>query len=162
MWPTLVLIVLVLTIGGFAVGGIAGAPWVPTFRKDIHALLDDCGLKKSGKLIELGCGDGRLVKAAAKRGIQVTGYEINPLLFLFAWARNLGYPNAHVRLGNFWNKDWSQADAVITFLIPRSMGKIEAKAEKELKPDSRLISYVFPLPNKKPAHKRLCWFVYDY
>src|SRR3989344_7989781 len=162
MWLTLALIVLALVAGGFALGGILGAPWVPSFRKDIGVILDDSRLGKGDLLIELGCGDGRLVAAAAARGIQVIGYEINPLLWLIAATRTLRYKNAHIRLGNFWNKDWSQADAVVTFLIPRSMGKIETKAAKELKTGSRLISYVFPLPNKKPAQKRERWFVYKY
>ncbi len=157
------LIIIVIALIGFAVGGLAGAPWVPMRQVDVEKILDDCRLPKGGILIELGCGDGRLLKAAAKRNIKAIGYEINPLMWLIAWVINIRYyPKVRVRLGNFWWSDWRHADAVVTFLVPRSMSRLEQKAKQELKQGARLLSYVFVLPNKKAVKKHDRWYVYDY
>jgi SAM-dependent methyltransferase len=158
----IVLVVILLVLLAFAVSGPMGAPWVPTFKRDVSKLLDDAGVKPGQRFIELGCGDGRLVAGAASRGAVATGYEINPLLWLYAVIRNLRHPNAHIRLGNFWSYSLKDADIVVTFLMPKFMPRLQAKARSELKPGSRLISYVFQLPDKKPKIKRHHWFVYLY
>ena len=151
-----------LILASFAAGGLLGAPWVPTFTNDVEAILDDARLKKNELFIELGCGDGRMLTAAAKRSAQVVGYELNPVLYLIARWHTRRYKNARVRLGNFWRQDLSSADVVITFLVPRSMARLEAKTTKELKPGARLVSYVFLLPKKKPTLKHRHWYVYDF
>lgn len=158
----IILILGLIILVGFAISGPMGAPWVPTFTRDVETVLDDVGVNSKSHYIELGCGDGRLVAAAAKRGAQATGYEINPLLWLVAWCRNLKYKNAHVRYGNFWKQSLSGYDVVVVFLMPRFMQRLEDKTTKELTKGSRLLSYVFPLPSKKPAKKADHWFVYKY
>lgn len=157
----LIIIVLLLLLG-FAVSGPMGAPWVPTFKRDVEAVLDDAGVTKKSRYIELGCGDGRLVAAAARRGAQATAYEINPLLWLVAWCRNLRHKNAHIRLGNFWPQSLNEYDVVVTFLMPKFMQRLEDKTTKELAKGAVLVSYVFALPHKKPAQKRHHWFIYQY
>jgi hypothetical protein len=157
----LLLIVLVILLG-FAVSGPMGAPWVPTFKHDVQAVLDDANVTNKTRYIELGCGDGRLIAAAARRGADATGYEINPLLWLIAWCRNLPHKNTHVRLGNFWPHTLTDYDVVVTFLMPKFMQRLEDKTTKELAKGAVLVSYVFPLPHKKPAIKRHHWFVYTY
>lgn len=157
------LLIIAVVLIGFAVGGLAGAPWVPMRQVDVNKILDDCRLSKGETLIELGCGDGRLLKAAAKRDIKAIGYEINPVMWFIAWATNIRYyPKVRVRLGNFWWSSWKQADAVVTFLVPRSMNRLEQKAGQELKKGSKLLSYVFVLPGKKAAKKHGRWYIYDY
>jgi precorrin-6B methylase 2 len=65
-----------------------GAPYVPTLHKQREIALDLLKLKPGQTLIDLGCGDGAMLIEAAKRGIKVVGYEINPLLVFIAWAAN--------------------------------------------------------------------------
>lgn len=154
---------LVFLIGlGFLITSISGAPWVPARAKDLDALMRDCKLKSGSVFVELGCGDGRLVLAAARRGSVATGYELNPVLWLIAYLRCLGQKNAHARLRNFWSQDLSSADVVMAFLVPRTVGRLEKKLQEEMKPGSRAISYIFELPSKKPTRKRHHWFIYSY
>ena len=158
----LLLIVILLVLIGFAVSGPLGAPWVPARKKDIQGIIDDMKLRPGQTYIELGCGDGRLVKAAAINGAIAIGYEINPVLFIIATIRNLRQRDAHIRLGNFWNKDLSAADVVMAFLMPKFMDRLQGKAASELRAGSRLVCYIFALPDKKPAVKRHHWFIYKY
>src|SRR5579885_3686023 len=129
-----IFIILLILLVTFAFSGWSGAPWVPARRADIETLLDDVHLKADELYIELGCGDGRLLVAVAKRGATAVGYEINPLLWLIATIRTIRfYPRVHVKLGNFWRANISQADVVMTFLVPRTMPNL-ARTAKELRP----------------------------
>jgi len=156
------LILILLLLLGFTISSISGAPWVPARSYDLEALLDDSKIKKGELYIELGCGDGRLVRAAAKRGAIAIGYELNPVLWFVAWVCSIGHANTHIRLGNFWTKDLSQADVVMAFLVPRTMPRLGKKADKEMKKGSRLISYIFPIAHKKHARKHRSWYIYHY
>jgi SAM-dependent methyltransferase len=74
---------------GFVV--IFGAPYLPTLKKQTAEALDLLDLKPGQTLLELGCGDGRVVKAAAQRGLKVTGYELNPILVIIAKLNTIKY-----------------------------------------------------------------------
>lgn len=167
-----VLIVFTLLAVMFAVTAISGAPWVPVRAYDVEKLLDDAGVTKGTTYLELGCGDGRLVQAAARRGARAVGYELNPLLWLIAKARCLRTPGATVRLGDFWRvnlgqlpaqrnaKDARTIDVVMAFLVPRTMPRLGLKAAQEMHSSARLVSYVFEIPGVKPAKKGSSWLVY--
>ncbi len=145
------------------IAAISGAPWLPTRQRHIAQMLKDAGLKPGEVFIELGSGDGRVLVEAAKDGAKVTGYEINPALYLYSLARILvSRSSAKVRLANFWQKDLFGADVVMTFLVPRTMPRLAKKLEEELKPGARLISYSFNLPGKKPALQKKAWQVYKF
>jgi SAM-dependent methyltransferase len=156
------LIILLFISGGFALGAVLGAPWVPAFKKDLKAMIDDTNLKPGEVFYELGCGDGRLVVEAAKRGAKAVGYEISPVMWLIAKIRVTPCRGASVKFGDFWRLDLSSADVVLAFLVPRTIGRLEVKAAKEMKPGARLVSYIFPFPNMKPKTKAKNWSVYEY
>lgn len=155
-------VLLVLSLW-FLLGGLLGAPWVPARRRDVENILDGDNVKAGELLIELGCGDGRLLSAAARRGAQCIGYEINPLLWAVSYIRTLRYrKSVKVRLTNFWGRDLSKADIVATFLMPKFMDRLEKKLNKEMPPGSCFMSYVFPLPNTKSKTKKGRWYIYSY
>lgn len=130
-----------------------GAPFVPTFSKDLKKIFDDIKLPKNSLIVDLGSGDGRLLVIAAKKGFRAIGYEINPILFIITKIRLLKYNNANVYLKNFWYADISKADLVFSFLATRYMPKLENKLLKELKAGSYFVSYAFELPNIKLIKK---------
>jgi cyclopropane fatty-acyl-phospholipid synthase-like methyltransferase len=66
----------------FGVGAVLGAPYLPVLKAEHDNLLDMCELQPGDTLLDLGSGDGRFLRAAAKRGYNAIGYEINPLLYL--------------------------------------------------------------------------------
>lgn len=158
----IIFIILTVILIGFVWAAISGAPWVPAFKRDLEKILDDSKLEPGQLFIELGCGDGRLLQVAAQRGSVVIGYELNPLLWLISYLRLWRYPAAQVHLGNFWQADISGADVVLAFLVPRTMARLETKVCREMKTGSRLVSYIFELPNKKPVVKRHHWLIYDF
>lgn len=142
------------------IAGLMGAPWVPAYQRDVDAILDDLKLQPGQTFVELGCGDGRLVAAAAARGVTAIGYEINPLMWAIAVWRCRKQHNARIRLANLWQADLSDADAVMAFLMPKFMERIETGVLPRLKPGARLLTYVFALPTSQPTVARHHWNVY--
>ena len=130
-----------------------GAPYVPTFKRDLEKIFSEVSLPKNALIIDLGSGDGKLLVLAAKKGYRVVGYEINPILWFITKLRLLKYPEANVRLKSMWQADVSQADLVFTFLATKFMPKLEKKLKKEMKPGSYFASYVFELPSLEVTKK---------
>ncbi len=156
----IIFLVLFLLLIGFLVSSVSGAPWVPARKYDLELLLDDVSLQKNEVYLELGCGDGRLVRAAARRGAKAVGYELNPLLWLIAWLSCIGRANATIKFGNFWSVDLGSSDVILAFLVPRTMPRLEQKANREMKKSARLVSYIFPLPKKKYVLRNKSWYIY--
>jgi precorrin-6B methylase 2 len=140
-----------------------GAPYVPTLHKQRETALDLLNLKPGQTLIDLGCGDGAMLIAAAKREINAVGYEINPLLVLIAWLRTRRYGNkVKIVQGNFWQKDWPQADAVFVFLTNRYMDRLNQNMQSRFKKPVKLVTYGFSLSGKKASATKGACFLYRY
>ncbi len=147
LWLLIVVVLLFCFVAFF------GAPYVPTFSKDLHQIFSTIKLKKQAKVIDLGSGDGRMLLIAAKKGYHAIGYELNPILWAVSKWRLRKYPNAKVRLGNFWSADVKDADLVFCFLATKYMPRLEKKLSKEMKQGSYFVSYAFELPNTKVIKK---------
>lgn len=160
-WIMMVLIALVLLFG-FVV--FVGPPYLPTLRKQIDAGLDLLDLKEGETLLELGSGDGRVMLAAAKRGLKVVGIELNPILVLTSYLVTFRY-RSQVRIiwGSYWGAPWPRADAIFTFMLPRYMGKLDERIHK-WRPESttRVASFAFAIPGKEPVAERDGVFLYEY
>jgi SAM-dependent methyltransferase len=140
-----------------------GAPYVPTLQPQVRTALELVDLKPGQTLLELGCGDGKVLIAAAKQGINVVGYELNPLLATIAWLRTRRY-RRHVKViwGNFWRKPWPPAEAAFTFLLPKYMEKLNKKViQYEHKP-VKLVSFAFQIPGKRPTSQKNSIYLYTY
>lgn len=141
---------------------IRGAPYLPTLKRQREQAIDLAGLKPGQTIIDLGSGDGAMLLAAASRGLNAIGYEINPLLVLVSLFRTLRYRRqVRVVWGNFWRAKLPAADAVFVFLIPRHMRGIDELMNCQGKP-MKLITYAFKIPGKKIATKKGAIFIYNY
>jgi predicted RNA methylase len=139
-----------------------GAPYLPTRRKETQIALDLLDLKAGQTLYELGCGDGRVLVFAARRGLNVVGYELNPVLVIVSWLVTLRYRRqVRVVWGNFWMADLERADGVFVFLLDKYMKKLDEKLLKIKKP-IRLVSYAFKIPGKKPTKEKYGMMLYIY
>ena len=146
----------------FAFVILFGAPYLPTFNKQVSAAFAISKLKQGDSLVDLGSGDGRVLLAAAKRGIKATGYEINPILWLFSVIRTWPYRKlVTVKLKSFWSEELPETDVVFVFLIEHFMQKLDKKLTKELKPGTKVVSHAFKLPRQEMSrHEAL--FLYRF
>ena len=155
------LIFLVVLCFGFVVA--FGAPYVPTMRRQVETAFDLLELAPGQRLIELGCGDGKLLIAAAQRGIRVTGYELNPILVAVCWLRTRRYRKlVRIRMADFWRADWPQADAVFGFILPKLMPKLDRKIVTEKRMPLKVASFAFEIPGREPVASRDGVLLYRY
>lgn len=145
---------------------LRGAPYLPTLTPQVGTALDLVDLKPGQTLLELGCGDGKILIAAAKRGINVVGYELNPVMAFIAWARTLRYRDrVRVVWGDFWVVDWPAADGIFVFLLDRYMEKLNTKIVQSYGKSGKtikLVSFAFHIPSRKPAAEKQGLFLYEY
>ncbi|NQU82383.1 MAG: hypothetical protein HQ539_00315 [Parcubacteria group bacterium] len=172
MYLILIFFVLLLAVT-FAWAGIRGAPWVPTWGKDVKRFLKLADIKRGERVYDLGCGDGRMVASASKAGGSAVGFEISLFPYFIAKIRGIFLKIKHDKRGrsshsvawcykikykDFWGADLSDADVVYFFLMPKIYPKLKEKLEKELKKGTRVIAYVWPIEGwqaiKVDKHKR--------
>lgn len=160
--PLLVLALFGVALA-FAVGGLMGAPYVPILRRDSRPLLDLSGLKAGQTLVDLGSGDGQLLRAAAARGIRGIGYEINPIMVLVSRLVCWRYRRLiTIHQANLWKVNLPAADVIYVFLMPRFMKRLDLKLTQELLRPTTVISYIFEIPGRQPATRGANAFVYRY
>lgn len=129
-------------------------PYVPTTDLAVTAMLKLADVKKGDVVYDLGCGDGRIVIAAAKQmGARGVGIDINPERISEAKenARKAGVE----KLVRFEENDLFQADiraaSVVTlFLLPEINLKLRPKLLRDLKPGTRIVSNTFDMGDWKP------------
>jgi 16S rRNA A1518/A1519 N6-dimethyltransferase RsmA/KsgA/DIM1 with predicted DNA glycosylase/AP lyase activity len=160
----MVLVIAILfVIICFGLVVIFGAPYLPTLKPQIRAAFELAELKKGQTILELGCGDGRVLVAAAKKGYKAVGYELNPLLALLAWLRCLRYRRqTKVIWGNYWHKQWPEADALYVFLLQKFMSKLDKKCMQYPNKPIKVVSFAFKIPNKKEQKLKSGVYLYKY
>lgn len=148
------IILFILLIVPTIIALVSGAPFVPTPMHIGRKMLEVGKVKEGEKIVDIGCGDGRLVYLAAQEhGAKATGYELSPIVYLIAKIRQLFWRSkAKIKFGDFRMHDLSDVDCIVTYMLPDTLKKFIPKFERELKPGARIISYAFNIGDWKPAH----------
>lgn len=159
-WLVVAGVLLILSFG-FVLA--FGAPYLPTLTPQVEAALELANILPGQTLLELGCGDGKVLVAAAQTGLQTVGYELNPLLALVAWLRTRRFKGqVRVVWGNFWRQEWPEAQAVFTFLLPKYMVKLDTKITQYPHKPVKLVSFAFTVPGREPAAEKAGVYLYEY
>ena len=129
-----------------------GALYVSTSRVRISAFLEAVPMRAGQLLVDLGCGDGRVLRKARSRyGVRAIGYELNPFAYFKARLLCLGLKGIVIRRRNFWKADLSDADVIFCYLFPDVMKNLSAKLRsEELKSGALIVSCNFALPGFTP------------
>jgi len=143
---------LYLVSTGLAMPTTQGALFVPTHRLRIQAVADALPMAPGQIFVDLGCGDGRVLRTMNRRyGVFAQGVDINPLACLMGRLRSLGNRNVRIQRGDFWKFDVGHADAVFCYLFPDVMGRMARKLESQLRPGTPVVSCNFPIPGWTPT-----------
>jgi 16S rRNA A1518/A1519 N6-dimethyltransferase RsmA/KsgA/DIM1 with predicted DNA glycosylase/AP lyase activity len=147
----------------FAVVVLFGAPYLPTLSNTKKTAIDLLAMKPGQTMLELGSGDGRVMVEAAKRGINVVGYELNPLLVLISLYTTRKYrKQIKVKWGNFFTAKWPKHDAIFVFLTDKFMPRLDSKIKADSKKPLLVASNSFKIPNKKPIKESYGVYLYKY
>ena len=127
----------------------AAVPYVPTRPEIVDAMLLLGGVGAKDVVYDLGCGDGRIVIAAAKRfGASGLGVDIQTDVIAMAEAQAHweGVANrVKFTLGNLFDLDLRPATVVMLYLSVDLNIRLRPKLLAELRPGSRIVSNRFDM-----------------
>ena len=133
-------------------------PFVPSPESVVSDMLRYAEVGPGDFLIDLGSGDGRIVRTAAKVfGARGFGVEIKENLVRQAneAAQKEGIAErARFYKQDLFKTDLSQASVVTMYLLPDTVNLLREKLLAELKPGARIISHDYPLTGWLPDKEK--------
>jgi precorrin-6B methylase 2 len=127
--------------------------YIPTPHDVVERMLQLAAVRKDDVLYDLGCGDGRIVVAAAKRyGCRAVGVDIDPLRVRDA-RRNVRENHVEhlvtIKEGDLFKVDLSEATVVTLYLSTRYNEKLLPQLSR-MRPGSRVVSHRFGMKTLEP------------
>ena len=128
--------------------------YVPTSQTVVDAMLKLAKVTKDDLVFDLGCGDGRIVIAAAKQfGAKGIGIEIDRELVKRA-EENAKQEQVTDKVKfieeDIFKTDFRRATVVMLYLSPSVNLRLRPRLIKQLKPGTRIVSHDFDLGDWKP------------
>jgi SAM-dependent methyltransferase len=133
------------------------APYISTPPEIVGEMLKVAKVTKEDVVYDLGCGDGRLVIAAARKyGARGVCIDIDPERVKEARA-NAGKAGVVDRI-EFVTQDLFESDlrgaTVVTLFLMQSLNlRLRPKLLRELKPGARVVSQAFDMGDWKPTKR---------
>jgi SAM-dependent methyltransferase len=133
------------------------APYVPTPEDVVDRMLTFAEVSKKDVVYDLGCGDGRILIAAARKyGARGVGIDIDPRRIeeSKANARAAGVEHlVEFRLGDVLEADVSPATVVTLYLLGSGNAALRPILTKHLRPGARIVSHAFSMGPTWPADR---------
>jgi SAM-dependent methyltransferase len=130
------------------------APFVTTPPEVVTAMLTLAQVGSRDVVYDLGCGDGRIIIAAARRfGARGIGIDIDPQRIADAAqaAKDAGVVGrVRFRQGDLFEADIAEATVVTLYLLPDINMDLRDKLRRELAPGTRIVSHAFSMGDWKP------------
>ncbi|OEY67942.1 methyltransferase [Marinobacter sp. X15-166B] len=128
-------------------------PYVPTDEKVVEAMLDFAYVGRKDVLYDLGCGDGRIVVAAAlNRSTRGVGVDMDPARIAdameYAGDTGVEYLVDFVE-GDLLTADFSEATVVTLYLLDSVNVELRPRLLSELRPGARIVSHAFNMGDWK-------------
>lgn len=142
-----------------------GAPYVPSKPREVKwAFSKLYKLSAKDVVVDIGSGDGLVLRAARREGARAVGYEINPVLVLIAKWMSRHDAGVEVRLANLWRRSLpDDVTVVYTFGDDRDIKRMYERVVNEATRIGRsiwLISYGFNILGIEPARSEGAYFLY--
>lgn len=129
-------------------------PYVPTPLDVVERMLAMAEVRMDDYLVDLGSGDGRIVREAARRiGARGTGIEHDPELVARSTelARRDGVADKTTFLRqDLFEADFSSASVVTMYLLPSVNLKLRPRLLSMLRPGTRIVSHDFDMGDWAP------------
>jgi len=122
--------ILVVLFGGVA---LFGAPYVPSRRRYVRRLFHHMKLIDKDLVVDLGSGDGVVLREAALFGARAVGFELNPILVVI--SRLLAPKTKRVRtvLANAWTTPFPDNTTVVyVFSVGRDEQRVVKTVQREV------------------------------
>jgi len=148
-------------LGLTLLAGCASAPsaprldavWVPSAPEVIAVMMEAAKIGPGDLVYDLGCGEGEIVIAAARRGARAVGVDIDPERIANARinAARAGLTDQVTFVErDLFATDISAATVVTLYLGPAVNQRLRPKLLRELKPGTRIVSHDFSMGDWEP------------
>lgn len=142
----------------------------PSSPAIVEEMVRMAGVTQKDLVYDLGCGDGRLVIAAARStGARGVGVDIDPELIAESRKNAEAYDVAHLvefRREDMYEADISKATVVMLYLSPDANLALRPRLLRELKPGARIVSHSHSMEDWRPDsesevdnHRLYSWIV---
>ena len=161
----LIIIILIIFLIGAAIALVLSlnslinlcrdkVPYVSTPQWAIDWVGKNTKLPNGAVLVDLGCGDGRVLVGLKKYlpHVMMIGYERQWWPWLLAQWKTRG-TGVVVKRQSFYDVDLSRVDVVFCFLIHSVMPKVEQLLKSKLSPGTTIYSYGFWFPTWNQSDK---------
>lgn len=128
-------------------------PYVPTPDQVVERMLDVADVQPSDYVIDLGSGDGRIVIAAAKRGANGHGIDLDPERIAEARenAKSAGVGDQIMFMEqDIFETDFSEASVITMYLLPSINKKLRPELLDKLQPGTEIVSHSFDMGEWQP------------
>ena len=134
------------------------APFVSSPHDVVRKMLEVAKASKEDVLVDLGCGDGRILSTAVKDfGVRsASGYEIREDLFKTASGEieKLNLTNkVHIYNRDLFQADLKDATLITLYLTTYANERLKPKLRAEARPGSRIVSHDFMINGWRPSKK---------
>lgn len=130
-------------------------PYVPTPPEVVAKMLEMAEVRRGDMVYDLGCGDGRIVIAAAREfGARGVGIDIDPQRIAEAKANAIAAGVAdrtRFEVGDLFKSDFSDADVVTLYLLPDINLRLRPRLWRQLRIGTRVVSHEFSMGDWRPA-----------
>ena len=128
--------------------------YVPTPPAVVQRMVELARVGRDDVVYDLGCGDGRLVIEAARRGAKRgVGIDIDPELVSRAQgeARRAGVAErVSFRTADLFQSDFSDGTVVMLYLLPELNLKLRPQLWRQLPVGARVVSHAFSMGDDWP------------
>lgn len=119
--------------------------YVATSPQIVDRMVDIARVRPGDVVYDLGCGDGRMVIAAAKKfGTRGVGIDIDPALIRVARAKAKAEGVDDLvtfKVQDLFESDLREATVVMMYLLPEVNRRLIPKLFAELRPGARVVSH---------------------
>ncbi|MGB3023675.1 MAG: hypothetical protein WBB39_02605 [Candidatus Saccharimonadales bacterium] len=163
MWLYVSIAIIVVCFGLVVV---RGAPYVPSHRHqlrrafgELHPLSDD------DVVVDLGSGDGVVLREARRSGASAIGYELNPLLVGLSRVLSRGDDKVRVLMEDYLRVTSLPCNTTVVYAF--TTGRDIVAIDRKLQQWSRdqtvfFISYGFTVPDKRELRSLDAMHLYKY
>ncbi len=131
--------------------------YVPTPHEIVDRMLVMANVRAGDVVYDLGCGDGRMVIAAAKQyGTRGVGVDLDPARIreVQANAKREGVERlVTFKVEDMFQTDLREATVVLLYLLPELNRRLKPKLFAELRPGARVVSHDWDMGRDWPPEE---------
>ena len=128
-------------------------PYYPSREFRIKKLLEIFEPPSGSKIIDLGSGDGRVLREFARRydDVLLYGIEKDPILINISKKLSEEFNNITINRGDLFKEDLSNYNIVYTYLTTEALERLRDKAINFIKKGGVWIALDYRIPRIKPV-----------